>query len=91
MDCVRCVTSDLLELLFCSLPMSSTVRTVLITESSMTFRVSSARSSGMVLVNGFPISIITWTKSIAEGLLVKETFFVVLLVVIFGFQHTAPE
>ena len=58
------------------LAISSTVRTVSTTESSMTSRVSSARSSGMVLVNGFPISIIIWTGSIADGLLVRETFFV---------------
>ena len=45
-----------------------------------------------VLVNGFPISIITWTKSIADCLLVfRRTFVVVLLVVIFGDQHTAPQ
>ena len=40
----------------------------------------------MVLVNGFPISIITWT----DCCLVREIF-VVLLVVIFGGQHTAPQ
>ena len=91
MYCVGWVTIDLLELQFCSLTMSSTVRTVLTTELSMTSRVSSVRSSGMVLVNWFHISIITWTKSIADCLLVRETFFVVLLVAIFGGQHTAPQ
>ena len=46
---------------------------------------------GIVLVKWIPISIITWTKSIADCLLVRETFFVVLLVAIFGGQHTAPQ
>ena len=71
---------DLLELLFCSLSISSKVQNVLTTELSMTSRVSSARSSGLVLVNRFLITIIT----IANCLLVRGTFFVTLLVIILG-------
>ena len=40
----------------------------------------------MILVNDFPISIIIWTGSIADCLLVREIFSV-----IFGGQHTAPQ